>query len=133
MNNSPDTRTQWDQRQLEFSLASAMDYTNSEDMTRQEFKEETDINTILKKFGVGQGPQLLPIQNGEVDYDVGFQDAFLVAQDAQRAWNRMSPDLRAKYPTWQLLLDAVAKGEDPFKTEDTPKPEEKPADSTPAT
>lgn len=113
MHNIPTERTQIDGKQDEYSAATAIDCSDSDenpDATRQEFREDVDINTILRRFGVS-GAQQRQLQYGEVDYDVGLQEAIYVTEAAQDAWRRMSPELRNRYPTWQLLMQAIAAGE----------------------
>lgn len=113
--NEPAVRTQIDGRQEEFSFMSALDFREKQDdpayqdATRQEFKEEVDVNTILRRFGVNGTMQQAPLF-GDVDFDVGAHEAYLVSVQAQDAWMRVDPTVRDKYKTWQELLDAVTRG-----------------------
>lgn len=129
MNNKPAERTQVDELQDEYSDLAGLDFTDSRDMARHEFKEETDINATLKKFGVMQQH---PYQYGnEVDNDLDLHTAFLAVAQAKEAHSRLPQHLREKYDTWRDLLNAVERGELNDLNEPTPTPEE-PQDGTAA-
>jgi len=55
--------------------------TEEEDRTRQEFKDEADVNKLLSRYGVNV-PQVRPVY-GEVDTDMDLQRAYMVAQEVR--------------------------------------------------
>lgn len=83
------------------------------DLARQEFKLEADINHVLRRFGVdGTMPPMRQGEFGvEVDYDYDFQAAMNTIAGVEAAYRRLSPEIKEKYPTWQLFLAAIERGE----------------------
>lgn len=90
------------------SLAGAIQCSPDEDMARQEFKQEADINFLLRKYGVV--PQR-PVSYGEVDFDLDFQQARLAMREVSEGYARLSPEVRERYPSLEALLAAIANGE----------------------
>lgn len=81
------------------------------DPTRQEFKSETDVNTILKKFGVGALTNSKPSDGQIIDYTLNLQDAFETVAQIREAHGNLPEALQAKYPTWQHMMRAAHSGE----------------------
>lgn len=110
-------RAQYDGREDEVSDATGID-TGTETPTRQEFKDEADINNILTRFGVAQQR---PLRYGdEIDYSTDLQDA-LHALDQVQGINDtvVPPELKEKYgDDWRKLLNAVESGEYQHDLED---------------
>lgn len=104
----PAIRTQVDMDQDEYSLASALDASDG-DRTRQEFKAETDINVLIKKFGVPQSGRQMMFT--DVDYTIDLQQAMASIQEARQAHAKLPDNLRARYPNWRDLLNALDRGE----------------------
>lgn len=78
------------------------------DATRQEFKKEADVNTILDRFAVsGVMPPLRTPIYGERDFDIDLHTGYLALDDAQRAFNKLPRQLRERYGTFTGLLDAI--------------------------
>lgn len=81
-----------------------------ESLTRQEFKEDTDINTILARFGVNT-----QVRNDmvftETDYTVDLQAAHDLMQNAKQVNTGVPPELRDKYPNWLALMSGIERGE----------------------
>lgn len=120
MHTFPVPRKQGDGKQRAYSEAAAID-TGTEDLARQEFRDETDINTILKRFGVTGLPARVPVF-GEQDFDMDLQNALHAIDEAQDAWERAHPKVKERYPTWQQLLNAAQAGRLDLSTSD-PAPE----------
>lgn len=128
MNNKPAERSQVDGAQDDYSLLTGIDFSTSEDLARPEFKDESDINKMLARFGVPNQQQNPTF--GEVDFSFDLQRAYGALEEAQAAYDGLPDDLRRKYANWSDLLRAVATGE--LKApEQTPvvETEEKPAES----
>lgn len=92
-----------------------------QDMTRQEFKADADINTILARYGVGS-TQTIP-EFGIADYNLDLQTALNTVYKARQLWQRMPQDLRAKYKSWRELIAAMDKGELEILNSEEPQPE----------
>lgn len=90
------------------SNAAAIDFTGTEDMARQEFKLEADINVLLQRFGV-QTPQRR-VTFGEVDFGLDLQQALSAVDQATTAHRNLPQALRAEFPTWQSVLNALVTG-----------------------
>lgn len=81
-----------------------------ESLTRQEFKEDADINTILTRFGVNTQVRNDMVWT-EVNYDVGLQEALTSLDIAKRAQLDIPEELREKYPNWLALMSGIERGE----------------------
>lgn len=93
-----------------YSDESALRCSPSEDRTRQEFKEECDVNVILRRVGAG-GFEPRPVSYGLQNTDDELQGVFAAAVAARDAWLRLPASLRRRYPGWDELLSAVERGE----------------------
>lgn len=82
-----------------------------ESLTRQEYKDDSDVNTILRKFGVDAPIRSQPVFGQEVDYTLDLQQALGAIEQAKRANAQVPEELREKYPTWKHVLDAAETGE----------------------
>lgn len=81
-----------------------------EDMTRQEFKEECDVNHILRQHGF----MVRPVQYGEHDFDSDLT-AQMQSRSVFQAWYDSAPaDVREAYPDLGSFLAAFGSGA--FKT-----------------
>lgn len=111
-------RSQADGKNLEYSARAALDTSGWEDTARQEFKNEADVNVMLSRFGVI--PPLKPLQWGVVDYEIDLQTALGAIEQAKRAHARLPATVKADYPSWQSLLNAIEAGELNLKEGDRP-------------
>lgn len=111
-------RSQADDLGDEYSDNAGTDCSQSKDVARQEFKDESDINLLLGRFGV-QGTGRIPTF-GEVDYGIDLQAALGAIHDAKRAYTRLPKEVKDKYRNWQELLNAVEDGS--FEGDLAPKP-----------
>lgn len=102
-------RKQTDGKQEEYSRKTQIDFTGVKLITRQEDKQDADINHLLQRFGVG-----LPVRQPEygqtIDYNLDLQTAMDAVEQAKQAWQGLPDNLRKKYPRWQDLLNAVESG-----------------------
>lgn len=89
-----------------------LDCSNLPDMTRQEFKDETNINNILNRFlSTGIPPAQRQPVFGDRDFDIDLHTGYLAIESAQRAFLRLPDALKEKYKNMQGLLDAIWRGE----------------------
>lgn len=110
MNTKPVTRRQGVDDSAVYTAVTAIDCSNDIDRARQEFKADQDINTMMAKFGMMSGQTSRPIY-GETNYDLDLQNALTAIRDVKAAHGTLPEDVREKYPTWQLLLEAIENGE----------------------
>lgn len=109
----PPIRTQSDDLQEEYSLMTALDCSTMPDLTRQEFRDETDVNHILNRYGA-KAP-MTPAIYAEVDYDMDLQQSLTAINTAQEAVRKLPQPLREKYYHWEMLLEGMRSGT--FKTD----------------
>lgn len=108
--NEPAERAQTDGKQDYYSELSGLDCSADTDLTRQEYKDDADINKLLARYGVGI-PQRRMVFGGEVDYTLDLQQAHEATFAAQRAWQMLPDHLKDEMPTWQAMLSKLATGE----------------------
>lgn len=100
-------------------LCDASASPTNKDVTRQEFKDEADINYMLSRFGITQ-PRGTPTY-GEWDDTVDLQSALQSVHDARVAYKELPQNLRDKFPRMEDLLTAVENGSLVIKNEEAPK------------
>lgn len=106
---SKTTRTQIDDDFDDVSNATGLD-ANEPLITRQEFKDEADLNILLARFGVNA--QARPMTWGqEIDWNTDLQQALHAISEARQAQYNVPPELLAKYPTWRHVLNGAETGE----------------------
>lgn len=73
--------------------------TGPESMTKQEFKEECDINTIVRRFGLtGQLPEgLIAPTFGDFEFIGDYQSALNAIYQAQDSFMELPADVRARF------------------------------------
>lgn len=82
---------------------------DEKDPTRQEFKDQTDPNIILKKFGVPVFTRQ-PIY-GDMNFDLDLQAAMAAVAAADRLWEQLPKDLQEKYPDNASIITALDTGD----------------------
>ena len=102
-------RSQADTLGDQISAETAFD-TGTESFTRQEFKDEADLNILLGRFGVNQQVRQDP-RFMEIDYNLDLQSALAAVDAARRANYDVPQELRAKYPDWRTVLNGAESGE----------------------
>lgn len=122
-------RSQADDLQNEYSASTASDPTDWDDVARQEFKVEADVNEMLKRFGVVSNQR--PIESGEIDYTIDLQQAIAAVTEAKAVWQRMPAEIKADFPTWQALLNAANTGDLKLRFEEKPVLPEVPREPPP--
>lgn len=102
--NEPDSDKEY------YGELTAISCTAEEDRTRQEDADETDINRILERFGVGQTPQQRQVSYGELDYTMDLYTALESTAEAKRGHAKLPNDLKKLYPTWKHFLEGLSNG-----------------------
>lgn len=100
-------RDQFDGLGDQVSADTALDFTGAEDVTRQEFLRETDVNYILQRYGL---PTANP-QFGEQFADIDLQRAIQLQQELSDAYQRLPERLRRDYGSWGGIIAAADRGE----------------------
>jgi len=78
--------------------------------TRQEFKDEADINNVVARFYPFAPPQARVPQYGEQDMSLDLHGALMVVQEARESYASLPASLRAQFPTYSDFVNAVADG-----------------------
>lgn len=84
----------------------------AEDKCRQEFKDDADVNVILRRHGVAVAGLQRPVAYGAYDFDQSLHGALLSLQAFREAFSGLPEGLRKAYPSPEALMSAVASGED---------------------
>lgn len=81
------------------SLASGLDMSDLPSLTQQQFAEDADINTIVRRFGLtGQMPETLAMPvSGDFSDAVDFQTAMGVIRRAEEEFMTVPPEIRARF------------------------------------
>lgn len=85
------------------------DVTDMPDVTRQEFKQEADINWLMKRYVGGAGPVAQPQMFAEVDETIDLLSAQNAMMDARRAYETLPQVLRNAL-NFTGFLEALANG-----------------------
>lgn len=101
-------RTQFDGLGDQVSSATAIDFTGVVDMTRQEFQAETDVNYILRRYGVPASPAG---EFGEQFQGIDLQEAIKLRRQLDDAWSRLPEPLRREYGNWAQVIQAADQGQ----------------------
>lgn len=101
-------RRQNDGQQPRLSEEAQIFCTAAEDMARQEFADEADINKILGRFGIDafvKKPEF-----GEQDFDLDLYGALDAMAKARTAFGHLPTALKHKYRNWKNFLNAAEQG-----------------------
>lgn len=106
MRSQADSVTQF----AEYSDEAAISFDPREDRARQEFKEEADVNVVLRRAGAG-GFEVRPVQYGVQDFSWDLQSVYESVHLAAEAWAKLPKRLQERYKGWEELLPALERGE----------------------
>lgn len=81
------------------SLAFGIDFDPAEGRTQQEFAEEADINTIVRRFGLtGELPENVRIpQSGDFTGVTDYHSALNLIREADEGFMELPAELRARF------------------------------------
>lgn len=96
-----------------------IDCSEDTDVTRQEFKQDADLNYMLSRLGVTQ-PRGTPTF-GEWDDSIDLQTALASVREAQEAYSRVPQEIRDRFTSMEQLLAAVENGSLVIKDEEAPE------------
>lgn len=106
----PAIRSQVDDLGDLYSASASISFDPSEDMARQEYREESDVNYQLSRYGVDVPLRRNP-QFGEVDWDLDLHGAHIAFHNAQAAFLQLPEELRKRFRTPSEMLDGMNSGE----------------------
>lgn len=90
----------------DITISSGLFCDSEEDVTRQEFKDEADINKVLQRHGV----MPRPVQYGEWNFDEDLTSSVQARQAVDDAYMALPADVRAQYPDMGSVWAAIASG-----------------------
>lgn len=93
------------------SLEAGLDCSNDPSKTQQQFREDSDINTIVRRFGLtGQLPENASAPAyGDFDEVLTYHDAMNMVRRADEAFMALPADVRYRFSNDpQLLMDFVS-------------------------
>lgn len=128
-------RTQNDGLQNVYSELAQLDCSVEPDLARQDMKAETDIHDLLKRYGAEVQVRTGPLF-GNLDFDMDLQNVMDATTDLKAAHRKLldqRPELRGKYPTTALFLEALQSGRIANDFLPAQVSEPKPTQPTPAT
>lgn len=96
----------------QISFLTGIDIDPSEDQARQEFRADTDVDTILARHG---GAALRPAQplagfGQVVDYDTDLGTALRMVAEAKAAYEAAPADIRKRFKSYGAFVEAVQDG-----------------------
>lgn len=98
-----------DEEQSRLRLKSRL-RTGDKSRTRQEKGEETNINHIMKTFGVNT-PQRQGIYGQTIDYNMDLAAASGIVSEALEAYQRLPEKLKARYRTLEEFRKGLDSGQ----------------------
>lgn len=120
------------------SRETAVEFDPDESVTQQQFREEVDINTIVKRFGLtGQLPNgvNMPL-SGEFTGVTDFHEAMNVVRQAEEAFAMLAPEVRERFGNDPgkvvAFLEDVGNRDEAIKLGMIPRPVERPRDAVQA-
>lgn len=92
-------RTGYNYNTDEVSRETSLECTDDENMTQQQFKEDSDINTIVRRFGLtGELPDDFKMpQSGDFTGVNDFHAAMNTVRAAEEEFMRVPAELRARF------------------------------------
>ena len=92
---------------LRSSAEPVISCTEAEDMARQEYKLQADLQYQVTRFGAG-----LPFKSGSVDFDhMDLTKAFELIAESQERWLTLPKVIRDRYQSWANVERAAQSGE----------------------
>lgn len=114
--NAPErTQVETDAEREYYGQLTCISSPEGEDKARQEFKKESDINELLRRFGAVPPPR---IPGGEWDFDTDLASAFDSVRRVRDGYRTLPAELREMYRTPQDLIQAILAGEVTYKSEE---------------
>lgn len=109
-----------------------IDCSGDEDLARQEYAADADINNIIKRIMAGDTSMLRSTMHGLVDYTAGLTEAYEAAEELRNAYVNLPEHVRVTL-TQEDFIAKLAAGESidvsekqetvTQVTDETPQPE----------
>lgn len=90
--------------------ACARTFPPDEDKTRQDAAADADVRVLLARYN-GVPPQQQSPMFAEIDWDIGLSDLMKSRVELNEHFNRLPREVRARYHTWPMVVDAMQRGE----------------------
>lgn len=91
------------------SLVAVVDCSNDEPITRQEFKDDSDINSLLSRYGA-LPPSSRPAVFQDIDYTQDLLSSYEALSRAETLFEGLSPQVQQFFGSWANLAQALADG-----------------------
>lgn len=102
-------RSQTDGKQDEWSDRAALDFTGVDVIVRTEYRDETDLNVLLARFGANTPVRQMD-WGAEIDNRIDLQTALNAIEQAKRIMPNVPEALRNQFHNWQEVLNGVESG-----------------------
>lgn len=90
----------------DITVSSGLFCDPDEDVTRQEFKDEADVNKLMQRHGLLPRP----VQYGEWNFDEDLTSSVQARQQVDEAYSMLPENVRALYPNMAAVWAAIASG-----------------------
>lgn len=105
-------RTQYDGRQLGFSTAGGIDCSGDRMITRQEQRDDADIEMMMKRFGLGAAPAPQRVPRFDTwDESIDLHSAYVALDNVTKGYKKLPREVRKEFPTPLIFVNAIASGE----------------------
>lgn len=88
------------------SVVNGLFCTEEEDMTRQEFKDEVNVNIVVSRHGLLSRP----VQYGDWDFDQDLTGSMQATREVQAAYEKLPEEVRVQYPDMGAVVRAIVTG-----------------------
>jgi len=88
------------------SVVNGLFCSEEEDMTRQEFKDEVNVNTVVSRHGLSSRP----VQYGDWDFDQDLTGSMQATREVQAAYEKLPEEVRVQYPDMASVVRAIVTG-----------------------
>lgn len=114
MNTKFTYRHQYDEVRDKREAAHSETVNEEPSMTQQHYTDEVNLNTIVQRFGIGDGaivqPPFDPKLYGDFTEAIDFREALDIVRSAEKAFNALPADLRNKFENdparlWKWIHD----------------------------
>lgn len=80
--------------------------SEEEDMTRQEFKDEVNVNVVVSRHGL----MARPVHYGEWNFDQDLTGSMQATREVDAAYERLPKEVRVQYPDMASVVRAIVTG-----------------------
>ena len=118
-------RTAYDDLQAQLSAETATVNPDPDTGARQEFREDADINNLLRRYGAVPASE---VNLGWFDDTLTLQSAYEAVQEAKASFQGLPQNVKDHFHSWEAMYQAIARGDVQVGTD---LPAEKPRQDSP--